>query len=87
MGPTLTHAFVEGVNRNPELQRIAADLVQRRKPVVHVKSRVFGPLRHDRARDLLKFHREPKLIMALPFVTTAGLLEQNILDKVEYKTA
>ena len=49
---------VEGVDREPEARRVAADLVEREQPQVAIEGGVLDPLRGDRRRGLLKARDE-----------------------------
>ena len=55
---------MEFFDPHPETLRLAADFIQRRKPVIDVKNRVLEPLGHDRAGDLLKLQDEMHVLGA-----------------------
>ena len=71
IGLALPHVLMERSERHAEPLRVAPNLIQRKKPVVDVKRRIFNPLGGHRAGGLLKFHDKAKLLLAVllsPFI-------------------
>ena len=63
IGLALPHVLMERSERHAEPLRVAPNLIQRKKPVVDVKRRIFNPLGGHRAGGLLKFHDKAKLLL------------------------
>ena len=67
-----------------EVDRVAADLVERDEAVVDVERRVLDALRHHRAGDLLELHHEGEQLRAVLRAETFDIAqEQRIAEEIE----
>ncbi len=76
--------LMKRIDAESELLRLAADLVERRQPIVNIKDRVLEPFRHNRSGKLLEFEHEMHVLLArFRIEILRKTKQQDVAKKIE----